>query len=89
MQVRPVPMKKKYSSCRDSPRLVNVFIYLQDEFLLRDTKHTRQEIDIKQSNDFWKNVADIYNDISITSLSTCLFLDNEIFKEFYFKYSGF
>ena len=52
IQVNPAPIKKKYSSRRDSPRLVNVFIYLQDEYLLHDTKRTRQEIDTKQSNDF-------------------------------------
>ena len=35
------------------------------------------------------NIADICNGTSITSLNTCLFRDNEIFKEFSFKYSGF
>ena len=49
----PAMFKMKHSKVWDAPRLINVLIHLKHQYLLRDAKLTRLQIDNKESNDSW------------------------------------
>ena len=43
------------------PRLVNVIVVLKHIFLTRDAKLTRQQLDARAFDEFWKKAAEVYN----------------------------
>lgn len=87
--VNPQPVKIKCSAKRDAPRLVNALTHLRHDYLLRDKSLTREELDNKEHNLFWRHAARACNNCSIKELGVNLCPDNEIFRDLTFTRSGF
>ena len=53
----PTPQKQNWKGVVDSIRLLNAIISLKAEFLARDIKLTREQLDAKQKKNYWVALA--------------------------------
>lgn len=73
--------KVNWSRSRCIPRMVNVFIYLRESFLKRDEKLSREVIDAKDIDWFWRLAADKFNARDISEINDNMFTNDDAYPE--------
>lgn len=68
-----------WSRVRCVPRMVNVFVYMKNECLKRDKKVSKYQLYAKDTNWFWRLVAENVNKKSLPELNHNLFSDDHSF----------
>ena len=81
--------KKNWSKIRDGPRLANCIIASKEEFLSRDKKKDRQDIDAGEIDPYWSKVAILFNDKDNLDVNCNRHPEEDEFDDFVFEHSGF
>lgn len=76
-QITSSGRKLKWSKTRCVPRMLNVFVQKREQFLQRDRKLARYQLDAGDGDWFWRLAADTFNDKTLHEIDENLFERDE------------